>query len=281
MYTNILLCTDGSPAAGFAADYAAWLARQLSAHVRALYITDIRLLEGPLLSDLTGALGAQAYPALLPKLQEIQRDRAAAILAAAAKRCQHAGVHCETRHETGGLVHVLLEQEHDADLVILGQHGENAAFTGEMLGSSVERLVRASVKPCLVTPDRFREIHSLVLAFDGSAESRKAIYTGFTLAGKLDAEVTILTVCQRDTEETASRFLKEAHDGATALGLSAHAQLAHGNPETEILAAADKLGADLIVMGAYGHTRIREFILGSTTAHVLRKATVPVLLARG
>ena len=41
------------------------------------------------------------------------------------------------------------------------------------------------------------------------------------------------------------------------------------------------MNADLIVMGAYGHTRIREWILGSTTSHVLRKARIPVWLARG
>ena len=54
----------------------------------------------------------------------------------------------------------------------------------------------------------------------------------------------------------------------------------HGDPEARILELKESIGADLIVMGAYGHTRIREFILGSTTSHVLRKSDVPVLLGK-
>ena len=150
-----------------------------------------------------------------------------------------------------------------------------------MLGSSVERVVRASVKPCLVTPNRFRECRALLLAYDGSEESRRALVAAIELTHRLEAELTILTACQREDEETASASLQEAFAEAKTRDLAVHAQLAHGEPETEILAGADKLDADLIVMGAYGHTRIREFILGSTTAHVLHTATIPVLLARG
>jgi nucleotide-binding universal stress UspA family protein len=93
--------------------------------------------------------------------------------------------------------------------------------------------------------------------------------------------VTIITICQREHEETAARFLQEAHEKALTQNLTCDAQLLHGVPEKEILEFAGKTEADLIVMGAYGHTRIRELILGSTTSHVIRKASVPVLLIRG
>lgn len=281
MYQKLLLCTDGSPMADTATDYTAWLAAKLHARVRALYVTDIRLLEGPLLADFSGALGAQPYSALLPKLQEVQREKAGAILQSAAQRCRDRGVTCDTLHETGRLVHILLAEEEQADLVVLGQRGEHAEWTGDLLGSSVERMVRASQKPCLVTPEKFREITRLLLAYDGSTESRKGLEAGLALAKALTADVTILTVCQSDTEKSGSRFLQDAHEQAQTRGLSVHTQLARGEPKSEILVWSDKLDADLIVMGAYGHTRIREFILGSTTSHVMRKATVPVLLARG
>ena len=93
--------------------------------------------------------------------------------------------------------------------------------------------------------------------------------------------MTIITVCQREAEESASKILNEAIQLAQDHGLKPHAQLVHGNAESEILSHCEKAKASLIVMGAYGHTRIRELILGSTTSHVLRKATVPVLLVRG
>ena len=281
MYKNILLCTDGSPVAGIAADYAIWFAKKLSAHLHALCITDIRLLEGPWMYDISGAVGAQPYAAFLPQLRKIQEEKAATILGAVNKRCRDAKIACETAHKTGGLTHMMLESERSADLVVLGQRGEHAQWSGEMLGSSVERMVRASVKPCLVTPGKFQPIQHMLIAHDGSVESGKALRAGIVLALALGVEATIITVCQRETEETASKALNEAIKQAQKHGLKARAQLVHGDAEAEILKYCEKSGATLIVMGAYGHTHIRELILGSTTSHVMRKATVPVLLVRG
>jgi nucleotide-binding universal stress UspA family protein len=281
MFKTILLCTDGSPAANAAADYAIWFGRKLGARIQTLYVTDIRLLEGPFFADISGALGAQPYSALLPQLKQLQRDKADTILSEVARRCEKAHVASNVAHETGPLVQSLLEHERDADLIVLGQRGEHAPWLGDMLGSTVERMVRASVKPCLVTPETFREIKHILLAYDGSAESNKALSTSFALTGDLHAQLTITTVCQREHEEAASKILHQAQEQVNQRKLTVEAQLLHGNAEDEILGFADKINADLIVMGAYGHTRIRELILGSTTSHVMRKAKVPVLLARG
>ena len=281
MYKSILLCTDGSPAADVAADHAIALAVKFRARLIALYVTDIRVLEGPLLSDLSGALGAQPYSTLLPQIEQLQRDKADTILKAVAKRCADKGVASEVVHETGSLVHTMLEYEQRADLVVLGQHGEHAKWLEGMLGSSVERMVRASIKPCLVTTDKFRPFNRILIAHDGSAESTKALRAGIDLASNLGVNVTIITVGPKDSTDAASKILKDAQQQALARKLSVHMELRHGDAETEILMVCEESGADLIVMGAYGHTRIRQLILGSTTSHVLRESRVPVLLVRG
>ena len=281
MYKDILFCTDGSPAADVAGDYAIWVAGKLRARLRALYVTDIRLLEGPWIADLSGALGAQPYTALLPQLERIQREKAVTILAAIEKRCRDAGVACETAHETGSLVQVMLEHEEHADMVVLGQRGEHAAWSGGILGSSVERMVRASAKPCLVTPEKFGQTQHMLIAYDGSQESSKALRAGIALAPALGVKVTITTVAALGSEDAASQILHQAKQQALDGGVKAQLELLHGDPEAEILQVRETVGADLIVMGAYGHTRVRELILGSTTSHVLRKANVPVLLVRG
>jgi nucleotide-binding universal stress UspA family protein len=281
MYKDILLCTDGSPAADVAGDYAIWFAKKLGARLRALHIVDIRLLEGPWISDLSGAVGAQPYSALLPQLEQIQREKATTILAAVEKRCRDAGVTCETAYETGTLAHVMLQYEERADIVVLGQHGEHAAWSDGSLGSSVERMTRASVKPSLVTTDKFQQIQHMLIAYDGSEESSKALRAGIALAPSLGAKVTITSVAALGGEDAASEILHKAKQLAQQSGVEAHLEVLHGDPETEILQIRETIGADLVVMGAYGHTRIRELILGSTTSHVLRKANVPVLLVRG
>ena len=281
MYKSILLCTDGSSAADVAGDHAIWFAKKLGARLRILYITDIRLLEGPWMSDLSGAIGAQPYMALVPQLQQLQREKAATILTAADKRCRDAHVACETAHETGSLVQVMLDYERGSDLVVLGQRGEHAQWSGGLLGSSVERMVRASVKPCLVTPVKFQPVTHMLIAYDGSAESSKALRAGLALAPVLGVKVTITTVATLGGEDAASEILRNAKQQALDGGVNAHVELLHGDAEAEILQVRETVGADLVVMGAYGHTRIRELILGSTTSHVMRKATVPVLLTRG
>ncbi len=281
MYQNILLCTDGSPAADAAADYAIWFGKKIKARLRALYVTDIRLLEGPWIADFSGAIGAQPYSALLPQLQEIQREKATTVLAAVEKRCRDGGVACETSYNTGSLAQIILENEGKADIIVLGQHGEHAPWLAGALGSSVERVVRASVKPCLITPDKFRQIQHVLIAYDGSEESSKALRAGIALAPALGATVTITTVAALGDEDAASETLHKAKQQALEAGVTADVETLHGDPEAKILELKESIGADLIVMGAYGHTRIREFILGSTTSHVLRKSDVPVLLVRG
>jgi nucleotide-binding universal stress UspA family protein len=210
MYQNILLCTDGSPAADAAADYAIWFGKKLKARLRALYVTDIRLLEGPWIADFSGAIGAQPYSALLPQLQEIQREKATTVLAAVEKRCRDGGVACETSYDTGSLAQVILENEGKADIIVLGQHGEHAPWLAGALGSSVERVVRASVKPCLITPDKFRQIQHVLIAYDGSEESSKALRAGIALAPVLGAKVTITTVAALGDEDAASETLHKA-----------------------------------------------------------------------
>ena len=281
MFKTILLCTDGSPTAGVAGDYAIWFAKKLNARLRALYVTDVRLLEGPWIADFSGAVGAQPYSALLPQLRQIQQEKATMILAAIVERCQESGVACETVYETGTLVHVILDQERQADLVVLGQQGEHAQWSGGMLGSSVERTVRASVKPCLVTSEKFHDIGHMLIAYDGSNESDKALRAGIQLAPVLEAEVTIATVATLGHEDVATAVLHKAKQLALDDGVKARLELLHGNPEEEIIELRETVGADLVVMGAYGQTRIRELILGSTTSHVIHKANVPVLLVRG
>ncbi len=67
-------------------------------------------------------------------------------------------------HETGFLVDNFHEFEASADLIILGKRGENAKFASGHLGANLERIVRASHKPCLITSRRFKPIERLLLA---------------------------------------------------------------------------------------------------------------------
>ncbi|MFA6563864.1 MAG: universal stress protein [Verrucomicrobiia bacterium] len=280
MIKSILFCTDGSEYSSVAGDYAIWLAQKLKARIVALHVTDVRLLEAPLLADLSGAIGAQPYQALLPQLQEMQKQRAGVILNAVADRCRKAGVQCSTLHRTGSVVENIAEEETRTELVVLGQRGEHAQAIGQFLGSSVERVVRRSIKPCLVTPAKFRELRQVLVAYDGSAQSSKSLQVAVELCQTLGLKLSIVTVVSAPPEMGVSNVLEDAVRIARDHGIEPSAETLVGHAEQRILEYVERQQVDLIVMGAYGHTRIREMILGSTTTHVIRKSDVPVLLTR-
>jgi nucleotide-binding universal stress UspA family protein len=276
---RILLCTDGSVYSAVTADYAFWLAKRLGSQVTALYVTDIRQLEWPLLADLSGSIGAQPYQAMLSQMQQYHKDKARVILDSVTQMAAKRGLECRAIHQTGRLIESVLEEEKQADLVVLGQRGENAEQSGDMMGSSVERIVRRSVKPCLVTPGKFVAISNILAAYDGSPGANHALHQAFDLASVLGVPLTLVTVTADDRLRAAAT-LEEGVALGKKQSVAARQVVLEGHAETEILRFAERERMDLIVMGAYGHTRVREFILGSTTSHVIRKSHVPVLLTR-
>lgn len=282
MIKKILLCTDGSTFSNTAADYALVLAKKMGASVKALCVTDVRLLEGPYLADLGGALGAQPYQAIVPQMQAIQEEKANLTIDGVEAKFKDSGIELATLVKTGKPVATILEEEQDSDLVVLGKRGENAPYESDVIGSSVEWLARQSSKPCLVTPKKLRPIKKVVAAYDGSTHSEKALTNAFHLVRALGIPITIVTVAPEDEDDPVRwrNILNEGVEMADREGLSVSEALLRGDPEDKILQYCDEQSVDLLIIGAYGHSRIREFLLGSTTFQILLRSEIPVYLTR-
>src|SRR5690606_25056421 len=145
------------------------------AALKVLYVTDLRQFEVPLVADLSGSLGIQPYQAILGQLQELEKKKAGVVLENAERIIRDAGFTgvVDLTHNTGLLVDCLVDHESDVDIVLLGKRGENANFATEHLGSAMERVVRASRRPCLVTSRAFKPVSRLLLAYDGGVSARK------------------------------------------------------------------------------------------------------------
>ncbi len=280
MIKTILLCIDGSKYSETATHTAIWLAKTLKVQLHVLSVADSRMLEGPWLADLSGLTGVQPFQAFVPQMREIYEKKARSVVEIAAALARKEDVSCETEVRQGILVDEILDAERNAELVVMGQRGEGFEATGEWLGSNVERVVRKSIKPCLVTPSEFRPIKGILAAYDGSEHANHALYIGTELAKALKSKLAILAVESSTNEEEKSWALKEGVEIASKQGVNALPMALHGSPEEKILEVAAAQHYDLIVMGAYGHTRLRELVLGSVTSHVIRKSSVAVLLAR-
>jgi nucleotide-binding universal stress UspA family protein len=280
MIKNILVCTDGSAFGHVACQYAISLARQLEARLLGLHVLDSRMLEGPLMADISGWVGAQPYGAQLRQFRELMTEKGEAVVAALAELCEKEGVQIENWVKMGHPSRVMLEEESRAELVVVGQKGEHATWSGDMMGSNAERLVRHSVKPCMVTPEEFSPISKILAAYDGSGHAGQALTEAVELAVALKTELIVVTAAENGDLDEATKISADALKQAEAHGCRAVNMVVEGRSEEAILETAREQECNLIVVGAYGHSRIREMVLGSTTTSLITRSHLPVMLVR-
>lgn len=284
---KILLCTDGSAYSQVSYDYAAWLAARIDTEIEVLYVTDSRKEQAVRSPDFSGSIGIGSYQQLLEKLVEIESDRAKINHKRAKYILEQAETFFSTHnieqikltHKTGFLVDLLHKFEDNTDLILLGKRGETADFASEHLGANMERIVRASGKPCLVTPREFKPIYKVLVAYDGGESCQEALNYIVTLPILKDLELHIVTVASKD-KKAAIQHLKAAEEIAIAANFKPTCQLLTGNPEEKIQKYVENNDINFLIVGAYGHNRIRHLVIGSTTAQMLRSSHIPVLLFR-
>lgn len=280
---HLVACIDGSIYSHSVADHAAWAGTRLQASVELLQVLGRRDVSN---LDLSGSLPADARVQVLEELAELDAQRAKLLLQKArlvmdeAKaRVRDAGVATvEVTLRHGDLLDEVAAREARADLIVLGKRGEAADFARMHLGSNLERLIRAAHKPVLVASRGFRPIGRVLLAFDGGPSALKAV--DYVSRSPLFAGLAVHLVTVGADEPEARRRLDAAAAQIAAGGLAVETHLQPGAPDKVIAALVERLGIDLLVMGAYGHTRFRNLFIGSTTTEMMRSNLVPVLLFR-
>ncbi|SLN30737.1 universal stress protein [Oceanibacterium hippocampi] len=283
--SHVIALVDGSLYAHSVCDHAAWIAGRTGASVELLHVLGRR--EAPAAdADLSGSIALGARTALLQELTALDAERAKlsqrrgrAILEDAKARIESAGgCAVTTRLRFGDVVETVAELEADADMVVIGKRGEAADFARGHLGSNLERVARASHRPVLVAARAFRPIARVLIAYDGGTSSMKAVDHVARSPLFAGLACTLLSAGP-DNPETA-RGLANARAMLEAGGHAAETAMVPGQPETVISEAVEASGIDLLVMGAYGHSRIRSLILGSTTTQMIQLCRIPVLLFR-
>ena len=278
MIKSILIPSDGSPNSKTALEYGIYLSSKFKAEITGLNIVDIKALEGPFFSDVSGALGFSPYQNYLPKFQEILEERGNIVLEEFKKICEEKSVRPKIKRLSGIIPNVIADEGKKVDLIIVAQRGEHAEWSSGLLGSTTESVVRKSLRPVLVTSKTFRPFKTILHAYDGSSESNKAMKLACELVHSLEAKLKIVLVMSN--KEKGKSILSEAEEFIAPYHLNADIEQLKGQTAKEILSYVETNSVDLIIMGAFGHSRIHELILGGTTAYVLRNSVVPILLNR-
>ena len=284
MSEKIIALVDGSVYSASVCEHAAWIATRTGAPVELLHVLGRR--EGAETTDRSGAIALGARTTLLNELAALDAQRAKlmmergrAILDDARAILERAGVaEVTTRLRHGDIVETVAEIEAQARVIVIGKRGEAADFATGHLGSNLERIVRSSRKPVFVAARAFRPVAKVLVAFDGGASALKAVDHITRSPVFQGLEVHVVTVGNATAEVTAG--LERAQAMLHAAGIAAQTSILPGQPETSLSKLIEDAGYDMLVMGAYGHSRIRSLIIGSTTTAMIRACKVPVVLMR-
>jgi nucleotide-binding universal stress UspA family protein len=279
MIKSILVALDGSQHADSALEHALWLAHRLRARVIGLHVLDIVSIEGSFLHDVSGSLGFEPYLDFSSKMREALQERGRVLLDAFTARCEKEGTAYDTVLPMGIVANEICDHARTADLVVVGHRGVNEQFSTGLLGSTTESVTRKSPKPVLVTPLQFREIARPLLAYDGSQRASAALHAAAELTSALQLPLTVVHVARDDAGE-GSPVLAEAQRYLQSYEVAVTAKQLTGPPHQRIVDVLRDGRFDLLFIGAYGHSRIIEMVLGSTTEYVLRNSGAPVFLAR-
>lgn len=282
---KVLACVDLSPYAQHVADHAAWAAARMAAPLEFLHVIHRHpALQGR--QDHSGAIGANAQEVLLKHLSEedaarsrAEREQARDFLQGLRERAVAAGAHpVDTRQRHGDLADTLSEQQDGVRLFVLGRRGASAATTQRDLGRHVEWTVRSLQRPILTVTDRFKAPERVLIAFDGSAITRKGVE--MVAASPLFRGLPVHVLMSGKPSSDAPKQIEWARQALEQTGFGVVAEIQPGDPQTVIGQAIHSKGIDLLIMGAYTHSPWRQLFAGSKTTELLRAARVPTLLLR-
>lgn len=282
--TNVIGCIDGSAATNAVCDYSSWAAFQLDVPLVLVHVLDNN--RFPTETNATGNIGLGTREQLLEELAELDAQRAKLalkqgnlMLEAAETRARQDGIkNVQLRQRHGDLADTLHDMEEDIRLVVLGLHGEDSSESAQHIGSQLETVIRTMHRPILLTPAEFTAPASAMLAFDGSATTRKGVEM-IAKSPLFKGMPVHVVMVDADTSDNWEK-LKWAEKQLTENGHEAHIALRAGEVEPTLHEYQSEHNIDIMVMGAYGHSRIRQFLVGSTTSNMLQASKTPLLILR-
>ena len=285
MTTNTLIAlVDGSAYSESVCHHAAWIAARNDWKVKLYHVMGRR--DAVDKQDLSGAIRLGARTRLLEQLSDLDAERAklahehgrAILEDAKALVTKDNDVTVETRLRQGDLIETITAKEDSGEMIVIGKRGEAAGHASEHLGSNLERIVRASHKPVFIANRAFKTAQRVLVAFDGGPSALKAV--DYIARSPLFSGLHVsLVFAGRDTPEIR-KALESAAATLNAGGFEAEIIQEEGEPEKVLAKITQRDEHELLVMGAYGHSRVRSLIIGSTTTQMLRSCRVPVLIMR-
>jgi nucleotide-binding universal stress UspA family protein len=270
MLKNVVVPIDGSEYSWSAVQHSIQIARPFRAKIHGVYAIDAKVIQGDLLDDL------EVDPEVA---KGVYMDKGENLLENFAGKCKAEGLVCQPIVDVSAIPDLIRKtaREIEADLIIMGKKGVNAQWTGPLLGSTAESMVRRAGRPVLLAQESYAPIERVLVAYDGELVSVRALRFAAEICERCKWGMSVISV--HDSEQRRDRLLREAEEMAELHQLKITTIGRDGDVTEQIIDAASEHPNTLIAIGAYS-SRLRRLILGSVSEEVMRRAAQPVLVYR-
>ena len=278
---RVIACIDASPCVQAVAAAAAWIAERTGRQLVLLQVLDYYPASYHL-GEISGVIGFESNALLLKELAELEQKQSELAVEYSNNLMQHMAdfirdeyaLECEMLQEKGDFVEQATALTQPDDMVVIGKHGERSAERKKPMGSNVENFIRAANCAVMTVGEQFEPPRRFIFAYEYSPTCLKMLER--TIASDLlrTLQCHLLYVGDHAAviEEPRARLVEAGFDVVT--------ELRFGDVAENILDYQQQLGIRLILIGAFSHSKLHQFFLGSITTSIFRQSGVPLLVAK-
>lgn len=268
LFNRLLVGVCGSDRSLTALRFALEIARRTSAEVESLIVEDV-------VSSCRLFLGhGDSLRWFMEEAERLARLAGNRVEQQIKQIAREIGYPVAIQRDQGRVADCMIDASGPASLLVLGKYGHRSDHGG-LLGTNTELIIRRTHKPVILTPERFVWPRRILIAYGGKSLGDAVLRTGVTCSQALGLPLQLITV-ERDAARRLSLWEKAKNQFPE---LDAAAPFEHDDAEPSSAIARRTAEDTLLVMGAYGRSKLYRMVLGSVTAAVMRAAHGLVLLA--
>lgn len=278
---RVIACIDASPCVNATAEAAAWIAQKTQRQLVLLQVLDYRPASYHL-GEISGVIGFESNAMLLKELADLDEKQYQLAQEYSDELLDHISKYIQEKFAIQALKiqrrGEFLEQTFDElktdDIAVVGKIGEGAAENNKPVGSNVEGLVRGTKATVLIVGETFTPPSNFMLAYEYSPICQAMLKR----AGQSDLLKDLK--CHLVYVGDQNGILDQPIDYLKFSGLDVHSEYLYGDVAQTLLDYQTQHGIGLMVMGAFSHSKLHQFFLGSTTLKIFKVSDVPMLVAR-
>lgn len=279
--SRVIACIDSSPCINAIAEAAAWVARETKRELVLLQVLDYYPASYHL-GEISGVIGFESNAMLLKELAELEQKQSELAFDYSNNLLKHIsemildkyGLESTKIQEKGDFLEQSFSVLRETDFVVIGKVGERAAEKNKPIGSNVENFIRGANCTVMTVGENFKIPTRFIFAYEYSP-------TCLNIMQRISQSDLLKTLqCHLLYVGDHPEVLKDPEEYLRTAGLDVVTVYRYGDVAENILEYQQELGIQMIVLGAFSHSKLHQFFLGSIATSIFRNASVPLLVAK-